>query len=219
MAYVYRHIRIDLNEPFYIGIGKTIYRPFDVKNRSKYWNNIVSKTDYRVEILFDDLTYEQAKEKEKEFILLYGRKDLSTGTLVNMTDGGEGSVNRTVSEKNKILTSKRFKGIKRGPMSSDIKMKLSQAKIGKKLTQETIQKMKAVHLNRNYKPSEETKNKIKKTKQLNGSPLSKIILNFSTGIYYNSAKEASDLLHIPLITVYRLCKGTAKSLLNNLKYV
>lgn len=31
-------------------------------------------------------------KKEKEFILLYGRKDMKTGSLVNMTDGGDGLV-------------------------------------------------------------------------------------------------------------------------------
>lgn len=87
MAFVYRHIRLDKNEPFYIGISKDQYRPYATKNRSKYWARIVNKSDYRVEILFDDLTYEQAKEKEIEFISLYGRKDLNNGCLVNMTDG------------------------------------------------------------------------------------------------------------------------------------
>ena len=138
MAIVYRHIRKDKNEPFYIGITNTdIKRPYTKYKRNNLWKNIVNKTDYEVDILFDDLTWEQAQEKEKEFIKLYGRIDLGTGTLVNMTDGGEGSpgvipwnkgltkenneiikqssiylksLNRTLSQEQKDVISKKNKG-------------------------------------------------------------------------------------------------------------
>lgn len=90
MAYVYRHVRLDKNEPFYIGIGSNEYRAYSTKNRNKHWENITSKTDYRVDILFEDIDYEYAKEKEMEFIALYGRSDLMKGTLCNKTDGGDG---------------------------------------------------------------------------------------------------------------------------------
>ena len=96
MAYVYRHIRPDKNEPFYIGIGSDDSGEYSRANsifyRNKHWHHVVKKSNYDVEILLEDLTWEQACEKEKEFIKLYGRKDLGLGQLVNMTDGGEGSV-------------------------------------------------------------------------------------------------------------------------------
>ena len=38
----------------------------------------------------DSIPKEIAEEKEKEFIKLYGRRDLGLGTLVNLTDGGYG---------------------------------------------------------------------------------------------------------------------------------
>jgi hypothetical protein len=88
---VYRHIRLDKNIPFYIGIGKDISRPYNKKDRSIFWKSIINKTEYTTEILFDNLTKEQAIEKEVEFIELYGRVDLKTGTLCNMTCGGEGT--------------------------------------------------------------------------------------------------------------------------------
>lgn len=92
MAYVYRHIRLDKNEPFYIGIGKdaTYKRAYQCSKtkRSEFWHNIAIK-GYEVEILMDNLTWEQACEKEIEFISIYGRKDLGQGTLVNLTNGGE----------------------------------------------------------------------------------------------------------------------------------
>ena len=90
MAYVYRHIRLDKNEAFYIGIATYVKRAYEKNQRKNIiWKSIVSRTDYDVEILFDDLTREQALEKEIELIALYGRIDKKTGTLANLTDGGE----------------------------------------------------------------------------------------------------------------------------------
>lgn len=87
---LYRHVRLDKNEVFYVGIGKGD-RPWAKRTRNRYWHAVANETEYRVDILFDDLTWEQACEKEREFIALYGRLDLGTGTLVNQTDGGMGA--------------------------------------------------------------------------------------------------------------------------------
>ena len=59
---------------------------------------IVAKSEYEIEILFDDITYEEAKLKEIEFIKLYGRIDLNNGTLANLTDGGDGTLGVIVSK-------------------------------------------------------------------------------------------------------------------------
>ena len=86
---VYRHIRLDTNQPFYIGIGKSSVRAYRKDGRNKLWSNIAAKTDYKVQILFEDLSKEEACEKEKELILLYGRLQNKTGQLANITSGGE----------------------------------------------------------------------------------------------------------------------------------
>ncbi len=110
--YVYRHIREDKNIPFYIGIGcqKNYARAkdFNSKGRNPYWNRIVKKTNWKVHILFSDLTKEQASDKEKELIKLYGRSDNSTGILCNMTDGGDGTFGckKSDEEKSKMRESK-----------------------------------------------------------------------------------------------------------------
>jgi hypothetical protein len=103
MAYLYRHIRLDKQEVFYVGIGsdEKYERAYSKDSRTQYWRSI-SKLGYEVEIVLDDLTWEEACEKEKEFIKLYGRKDLKEGTLVNMTDGGEGTVGFKHSEETKV---------------------------------------------------------------------------------------------------------------------
>jgi hypothetical protein len=104
MAIVYRHIRKDTGDVFYVGIGKTNMRAFSLSNRNKHWKNISKSTDYDVDILFEDLTWEDACEKEREFIDIYGRRDLGTGTLVNMTYGGDGAYGliQTEEAKNKL---------------------------------------------------------------------------------------------------------------------
>jgi len=103
--YLYRHIRLDKNEVFYIGIGTS--NRFNSKfSRNRYWNHITSMTEWKSEIILSDLTREIAEEKEKEFILLYGRKDLKKGTLCNLTDGGTGGLGLKHTEESK----KKMKG-------------------------------------------------------------------------------------------------------------
>lgn len=110
--YVYRHIRLDKNEPFYIGIGnkKNYSRAYENKpdRRNVIWRKIFNKTSIRIEILLEGLNKNQASEKEREFIKLYGRKDLGNGLLCNMTDGGDGIWNckRSKETKEKLRKSK-----------------------------------------------------------------------------------------------------------------
>jgi hypothetical protein len=64
--YVYRHIRLDKNEPFYIGIGTSEYynRARRKKGRNKIWHRIVDKTDYTIEIIDESDDYQYIKQKE-----------------------------------------------------------------------------------------------------------------------------------------------------------
>jgi hypothetical protein len=91
------------------------------------WKRIVAKTEYEVEILMDNISMDEAKEKEKEFIKLYGRIDTKTGCLANLTDGGEGTVGRrySPSESHRKNLSNSQKGKK---MSEQAKEKMSKAK-------------------------------------------------------------------------------------------
>lgn len=61
------------------------------------------------------MTWEEACEKEKELISKIGRRDLGLGTLVNMTDGGDGTFNVKHSyewhEKQRKNNSKKGKAI------------------------------------------------------------------------------------------------------------
>jgi len=68
--------------------------------RSRHWHNIVKSFGYEIEIMLDGLTWEQAQEKEVEFIALYGRKQKG-GILCNLTDGGGGGLGMITSDETK----------------------------------------------------------------------------------------------------------------------
>lgn len=101
--YIYRHIRLDKNVPFYIGKGYKdddcleYKRAYSTYQRSNLWNNIVNKSEFKVEIIFTTFCENDVNIKEKEFIKLYGRITHKNGTLANITDGGEGTPGRIVS--------------------------------------------------------------------------------------------------------------------------
>jgi hypothetical protein len=147
--YVYRHIRLDTMQPFYIGKGKG-RRPHDKSGRSVYWNGIVNKHGYRVDILLETRLEEEAYEKEKEFIRIYGMSK-NGGLLCNFNEGGygvKGEINKGIkrpdlSERNKKgnseETRRRISESKKGfisPLrglkhSMEHRLKNSKARLGK----------------------------------------------------------------------------------------
>lgn len=114
MAYVYRHIRLDKNIPFYIGIGSDksgkYLRAYSKQGRNKHWHNIVNKGGYEVEIMIDDIYWSEAQIKEIEFISLYKRINAG-GLLCNLTDGGGGCVGVLVSEETRKKQSQKRIGV------------------------------------------------------------------------------------------------------------
>ena len=92
--YTYAYLRED-GTPYYIGKGKagrinsslhTIHLPIEKE---------------RIIYLKKNLTDEEARKHEIYMIAVLGRKDLGTGILRNMTDGGEGCSGRVLSEETK----------------------------------------------------------------------------------------------------------------------
>lgn len=147
MAVVYLHRRKDNNEVFYVGIGNDIKRAFDTKNRkNKHWKNIVTKYGYIVEIVEENLSWFDACIKEKELIKNYGRYDINEGTLVNMTDGGDGQSNPSEETRKKLKYKK----------TEEHKVKLRTYQLGVKQSEETIKK----RINNGFHKTEEYRKKM-----------------------------------------------------------
>ena len=92
---VYQWLRED-GTPYYIGIGNP-RRPY-IGRRS--CGRPPSRD--RIVILHENLEWEEACRIERELIAFYGRKDLGTGILRNMTDGGEGLPNPSKEIREKL---------------------------------------------------------------------------------------------------------------------
>ena len=106
MAYIYKHTRLDTNEVFYIGAGSDTEgkytRAYNRKGRSFSWKDIGKRVAYQVDIIIDNITWEDACQEEIKLIAKYGRKDLGKGLLTNLTDGGEGQYGRKDSEETRL---------------------------------------------------------------------------------------------------------------------
>lgn len=136
---VYLHKRLDTNEVFYVGIGND-YRPYVKNKRSKWWNRIVNKAGYEVEVIENGLTWKSACLIEIALIEFFGRRDLGKGNLVNLTDGGEGAKGCFPSEETKAKIGVGNKGKK---VSAETKANMSKAQKGRKFTAEHKAKLSA----------------------------------------------------------------------------
>ncbi len=106
---LYFHINTIKQEIFYVGIGD-LDRPYKGKSkRSNWWYNITKKYNYDIIIIHENLTWKDACELEIKYITQIGRKDLGLGTLVNMTDGGDGTIGYKHTQEFKDKISKIFK--------------------------------------------------------------------------------------------------------------
>ena len=102
MYYVYSYLREDLS-PYYIGKGSRGRAYASANHRIK-----APKEKERIHILKDNLIEEEAYELEKLYIKMFGRIDLETGILRNLSDGGEGPVGykTTPEQRRKIALSR-----------------------------------------------------------------------------------------------------------------
>ena len=165
------------NEPIYVGKGKG----------SRAWSHLnrqdMHPLTYRIShmkkknaipnvSIYGELDEEFALFLEEELICKFGRKDLGKGSLLNLTDGGDGKSGHVVSLETKKLMSLVRTGEIR---SNETKTNISKAKRGQRYSDEARKNMSIGQTGRihseernkkistklmGHKCSEETRNKI-----------------------------------------------------------
>jgi hypothetical protein len=157
--YVYAYLRVN-GSPYYIGKGSN-RRAID-KHISGAMN-ITPKDKSRIIVLESNLTELGALAIERRMIRWYGRKDLGTGVLRNMTDGGDGVSGAKLPKSDE--TRKKMGDWQRGkPKSTEHRVSMSKAQLGTKkgeATEERKKKISESKLGKKRKPfSDEWKRKI-----------------------------------------------------------
>ena len=178
--YIYAYISKRTGLPYYIGKGKN-------KRAHKPHGKIsVPKDEDRIIIMERNLSEVGALALERFYIRWYGRKDLNTGILLNMTDGGEGFCNLSEEIREKLSNIRKGKKCpwasernkinppRKGTQTSEIARKnMSEASkknprrywLGKKRDEETNKKISITKQGKrqsNYKLTEEDVREIRK---------------------------------------------------------
>lgn len=159
--YTYAWLRED-RTPYYIGKGRG----------KRAWRKGSPPKD-RVLLLKTGLSEQEAFKHEVYMIAVFGRKDLGTGILRNLSDGGDGASGAVRSPETRIKISKakkgkprpdlsernrQQKGIPKGPFTDTHRRNLSIAGKNKPpISEETKRKMSESAKRRAAKPEEKEK--------------------------------------------------------------
>lgn len=177
--YVYEHWRPDRGECFYVGKGCGSRANCMTNRRSAHHQAIRAKLSrlglcVEVRIVQPDLTNEEANSLEMERIAFW-RND--GADLVNHTDGGDGQRGRKQSEETRLKISNSLKGRKKSPehrakvglahkgkqwflgrkRSPEDRAAISARNKGRRLTRESIEKMRATKISSGISPEARAK--------------------------------------------------------------
>jgi len=195
--YLYRHLK-PCGEVFYIGIGKTknFKRAFEKQHRSNWWTSVTKKyPNYEVQVLSSNLHKEEAIELEQILISWYKRKDCCGGTLVNMTDGGEGTYGHICTDETRKKLSESIKKVIRTKEWNDNISKGKQ-NISEETKKRIGEKSKGRKANLGNRHSKETKAKIGEKNKGRIPSNRRPIIDIVTKIVYPCKRIAAEALGI-----------------------
>lgn len=163
------------------------------------WDN------FKHDILYTDLTKEEAEQKEVELIAYYNSNNIDFG--YNMSVGGEsGSKGYKYTNEQRKRMSENRKGEKNGMY-------------GKHHTEESIEKGRIKHLRENLSPDTIRKMSVAKKgkKRSNESIIKQIetisnkVICIETSVAYNGTKEAGRANNIDPSCISKVCRGERKT--------
>lgn len=163
------------------------------------WNN------FEHNILYTDLTKDEACQKEQELISYFNSMNRDYG--YNSTSGGE---NFIMNEETRQKISQAMIGNKNGlghPCSPEKAKKISEAQKGRAFTEEHKQKLSEAAKQRHTPCSEETKKKLSQN-----YPHKRKVYCEELDTIYDSVQECGRMLGIPATNISKLCNGKGKTL-------
>lgn len=128
-TYVY-YTQADASIPTYVGKGKGNRAYRHQKTKTRFGNHIQSQLRddvFPIIAKFPQPSEQAAFDKEVRLIALYGRRDLGTGSLYNMTDGGDGISGLIRTAEHKARISVAHLGKIQKPHTAEAKAKISAA--------------------------------------------------------------------------------------------
>ena len=167
-VYIYKN-PLKNNDPFYVGKGKGdrfLYHLKEKKSVNPHKSNTIKQIRTQglepiIEIYINNLIENDAFEVEKNLIKFFGRRNIKTGGLTNLTDGGEGVSGVIWSNEHRQIQAKRMKGnhntLGRKMPPEEVERRASKLR-GKKQTPEFIKKRTEALKGRHH--SEESKTKM-----------------------------------------------------------
>lgn len=235
MFYVYE-LQYPDGTPFYVGKGKgsRCLRHFNSNQKNKLKSNIIKKILANgdtpiIKKVAENLTESVSFEIEKFLIAFYGRRNLETGILSNLTDGGEGVSGLSHSRQTKEIISLRQIG---RMVNEETRRKMSVSHTGKACSDHMRTKMSELKKNnKNFlgkAHSITTREKISAThKILNTQTARKLLIKkihdlqkievcqFSSDgnllNIYASIREAEELTGILATNIVKCCKAKRKT--------
>lgn len=205
--YIYLHRRPDTGDVFYVGRGK-LYKRSTVLPRRAYtknkrniiWHGIVERNGgkFSVEIVQWCETAEEVNQVERDTIKKFGKIIDGTGTLCNLTDGGEGAEGyiHTNETKNKLKQAHAKNPARAERLKS------------KEFIENSIARRKGnpgSMLGKSH--SDNAKLKMSFSRKGGKHYAAKLVVNTDNGIFYDCVEDAANSINLNKWTLYKALKG------------